>query len=209
MRGDSQLLRHMVKGHLKTPNRTLPCNSVRQETCLSTSDHPQSHETRDLPGARSAHQPVRQKTTVFVQRMAQSSSTALVDELPGSRICLCPSFPLSRIEYHVRIKDMWRLHRMEPTRGKSVGDMLAKVVGSARSTSRGVGGSAGRVWSALLCSRDTPDPFIGTAQAPSSLLPASARHSVEPGMDDASHGPHVGKLETPHAPTPGPSGASL
>lgn len=43
--GDSRLSRHMVKGHLKTPNRTLPCNSVHQEMRVSTFDHPQSHET--------------------------------------------------------------------------------------------------------------------------------------------------------------------
>jgi len=55
------------------------------------------------------HQPVRQKTT-FVQRMAQSSSTALVDELPGNRVCPCPSSLLSRIEYHVWIKEMAPTH---------------------------------------------------------------------------------------------------
>lgn len=43
--GDGGLARHMVKGHLKMPNRTLPCDSVHQEMRPSTFDHPQSHET--------------------------------------------------------------------------------------------------------------------------------------------------------------------
>jgi len=218
MGGDLRLSRHMVKGHLKTPNRTLPCNSVRQETRLSTSSRPQSHETRDLPGARSMHQPVRQKTT-FVQRMAQSSSTALVDELPGKQ-SLPVSF-LSSLSNRVPCLDqgdgphapgslphggrvVWSQHGVNRW-----GTCLQRWQAVPAAQAAGWGAQRDVCGAAPLCSRDAPDPFTGTAQAPSSLLPASARRSVEPGMDDASHGPHVGKLETPHAPTAGPSGASL
>lgn len=159
-------------------------------------------------------QPVTQKTTVFLQRMAQSSSTALVNQLPGSRVCPCPSFPLSRIEYRVWIKETAPTHpgafhtaatlRGADRRANRWGACLQRqqAVPAAQVTGHGV--QQDTCGAAPLCGKDALDPFTRSAQAPSSLFPArvvqtAASRRVKPKMQDASHGPCVGKLETPHA----------
>lgn len=154
--------------------------------------------------------------TVFHQRTAQGCSTTLVDEVPGSRICLCPSIPLSRIQYCVGLRKSPHVPQSLPhgsrvawsrPQGESAGDMLAKAAGSGRSTSHGMRGPGDMCGAAPLCSRDSQTPSPGV-KTPWSLLPESAHRSIEPKMDDASHGLHVGELETPrrrHSPSPGAS----